>query len=160
MKRFALMFCFILAPVACQASDPCPWINASTAFGALGITPDAAGSSSATTATSCTFAYRTPNALSELRVTVEQSSDAAHSFLIRKAACSSDLRPLSAIGNEAIICSVNPATNVYGRQVIGRVRDQIFTLTMTVGGVSTPARTDDLQQKAEMLAELVSGNLF
>jgi hypothetical protein len=160
MKRVALVLCLFLAPAFCYASDTCPWINAATAFGAIGASPEAAGTHSTITSGSCTFSYRTQEGLHELRVTVEPSSDAPHLFASRKASCGSDARPLTAIGNEAIVCAVGPSANVYGKQVIGRVRDQIFTVTMTVDGPESPARVNDLQQKIEMLAELIAGNLF
>jgi hypothetical protein len=160
MKRLALALCFFLTSAACYAAAPCPWINAATAFGALGASSDAAGASSVNASSSCTFTYRMPNGLRELRVTVEQSSDAPHSFVSRKAACSSGGRPLTAIGNEAIACAANSDRNSYGEQIIARVRDQVFTVTMTVDTPKTGATVKDLQQRVEMLAELISGNLF
>jgi hypothetical protein len=160
VKRLIFALCILLTPVGSHASNTCPWINAATAFGALGTSPDAAGTNSAITSNSCTFTYQTPNSLHELRVTVEQSSDASRNFASRVTACSSGAHSLAAIGNEAVACAVNQNAEIYGEEVIGRVRDQVFTLTMMINTPKTPGSAGDLQQKAEMLAELISGNLF
>lgn len=160
MKRLAVFLGFAVAPALCYASGSCPWINAATAFDALGAAREAAGTGSAITPGSCTFTYQTPDGLHELRVSVEPSADAPDLFASRKASCGSDARALTAIGNEAIACAVNPKAGSYGQQVIGRVRDQVFTLTMTANTPRTPAAVNDLRQKTEMLADIVSGNLF
>lgn len=160
MRRVALALCIFLSPAIGHASSSCPWVNAATAFGALGTTPEAAGTNASTTSTSCAFTTRTPNALRELRVTVEQPPDAPGNFASRKAACGPNAQPISTIGNEAVACSMATNGNLYGQQIIGRVRDQVFTVQITATTPKTFAAVNELRLKAEMLAEIVSGNIF
>lgn len=59
--------------------------------------------------------------------------------------------PLNAIGNEAVACAT------HGReQVVGRVRDQLFTIRLTMKGFNEEA----ISEKGRLVAEQVSGNLF
>jgi hypothetical protein len=61
--------------------------------------------------------------------------------------CGSGAKPLKAIGNEAVECSSDGQ-----RRVIGRVRDQAFTIKITAPGVTS--------ERAKKAAEIVAGNLF
>ena len=70
-----------------------------------------------------------------------------------KARCGAGATALRAIGNEA--CAVEIKGQTYGQEVIGRVRDQIFTVTLT-----TTVPKDALQEKARNIAEQVAGALF
>jgi hypothetical protein len=160
VRRFAFILCLLLFPAISRAAAICPWINATTAFGALGAAPEDSSVKSVVTANSCTFTYQTASTMRELRVTVDQLADAAHNFEGRKAACAAGAKPLHAIGNEAVTCLMNAGGNLQGEEVIGRVRDQVFTLTLTEKMSDPAAGSKDLPQKAEMLAELVAGNLF
>lgn len=124
----------LLLPAIGAAAETCPWINAATAGGVLGgevtatVTPD-----------TCTFVR--PG--SELRIGV-QPKDAAHAVT-----CGPGPSPLKAIGNEAVICTEGRTA-----KVVGRVRDKIFTITVT------SSKPDTLREKALRVAEQVAGNLF
>jgi hypothetical protein len=72
-----------------------------------------------------------------------------------KAHCSGDATHLQAIGNEAVMCAADTKAQAHGEQVIGRVRDQVFTVTIT-----TSARNDALEEKTRNIAEQVAGALF
>ena len=69
------------------------------------------------------------------------------------------MNQLRATGNEAVMCAANQKGQA--EQVFGRVRDNVFTIS-----VRTSARNDlsmsheALVQKAGLVAEQVSGNLF
>ncbi len=68
--------------------------------------------------------------------------------------------PLKAIGNDAVLCANNTATSS-GQQVIGRVRDQIFIIS--ISAEAQPGRStanDPLADKVKAIAEQVAGNLF
>jgi hypothetical protein len=107
----------------------------------------------------CTFAYRDGSMTRELRITVEQAKDPELTFNSYKAQCRQSGNPLRAIGNEAVICAVNKTGK--GEQVFGRVRDNVFTITITTSAENDPAMSRDvLIEKAELVAEQVSGNLF
>lgn len=156
----ALFLSIALLPSICRAENRCPWINKATAFGALGTTEDAATASvPEISTTACTFVYHDGDITRELRVTVEQTNDWEKTFNAYQARCGRDKSPLRAIGNEAVMCAANQKGQ--GEEVIGRVRDNVFTIN-----VSTTAKNDSsmprevLVQKAGLVAEQVSGNLF
>jgi hypothetical protein len=159
VKCFALFCCIFLCPAISRAAALCPWINATTAFGALGSSPEATSAKSIVTATSCTFTYQAPSVVRELRVTVDLPKDPARVFATKKAACASPT-PISTIGNEAFACVVSSNSSAPGRQIVSRVRDQLLTLTLTEKLSDTSAASKDLSLTTEMLAELVAGNLF
>jgi hypothetical protein len=161
MKFLASVFIasIIFSTTITRAENLCPWINKATAFGALGTTEDAAASISEISSTACRFVYRDGNTTRELRVTVEQTNDWERALNTSKAQCGHDVNQLRAIGNEAVMCAANQKGQV--ELVIGRVRDNVFTIS-----ISTSARNDSsmsrevLVQKAGLVAEQVSGNLF
>ena len=48
-----------------------------------------------------------------------------------------------------------------GEQVIGRVRDQVFTVTITTSARNDPSMSrDELKEKTRNIAEQVAGALF
>ncbi len=162
MKFFGSVFIaglFFSASI-CRAENLCPWINKATVFGVLGTTEDVATASvSEISSTACSFVYHHGKITRELRVTVEQTKDWDKMLTAYKARCGRDVNQLHAIGNEAVMCAANQKGQA--EQVIGRVRDNVFTIS-----VSTSARNDSsmigeaLLQKAGLVAEQVSGNLF
>jgi hypothetical protein len=103
----------------------------------------------------CTFVYHDATASRELRITVEQAQDPSHAMASYKAHCSGDATHLQAIGNEAVMCAADTKGQAHGERVIGRVRDQVFTVTIT-----TSVRNDALEEKTRNIAEQVAGALF
>jgi hypothetical protein len=78
-----------------------------------------------------------------------------------KAHCSGEASPLQAIGNEAVMCAADIKGQTEGEQVIGRVRDQVFTVTITTSARNDPSMSrDDLKEKTRNIAEQVAGALF
>lgn len=61
--------------------------------------------------------------------------------------CRSNVKPLKAIGNEAVVCTWD-----VGQRVVGRVRDQAFVITLAAPDVNV--------EKIRKAAEIVAGNLF
>lgn len=155
---FFIFVAFLSA--TCHADSLCPWITKATAFGVLGVGEESPMARvSELNATVCTFAYRDGNLTRELRITVEQAKDPEQTFNTYKAQCGQSGNPLRAIGNEAVIC----ATNKKGKseRVFGRVRDNVFTITITTSAENDPGMSRDvLIEKAGLVAEQVSGNLF
>jgi hypothetical protein len=144
----------------CRAENICPWLNAATAFGALeGSTGSPATRTSEITATTCTFTYREGNVLRELRIDVDKKDDAAQEFTTLKGRCHSDMTPLRAIGNEAVMCVVKGKDHMRGEEVLGRVRDNVFKVSVSVrGNKSKPEKA--IEETARSVAEEVAGNLF
>jgi hypothetical protein len=149
-----------LSASICRAENLCPWINKATAFGVLGGSEEAATASvSEISNTACSFVYRDEDITRELRVTVEQAKDPEQTFTTYKARCGADASPLRAIGNEAVMCAADQKGR--GEMVISRVRDNVFTIKVSTSSPSDPSMPHDaLVQKAGLVAEQVSGNLF
>ena len=75
--------------------------------------------------------------------------------------CGADVAPLKAIGNEALVCAADDRKAGIGERVVGRVRDQVFTITIASTLKNDPLMTRDvLKVKIYTAAEQVSGNLF
>jgi hypothetical protein len=68
---------------------------------------------------------------------------------------------LKAIGNEALICAADDRKAGMGERIVGRVRDQVFTITIASSVKNDPILTRDiLKTRIYTAAEQVSGNLF
>jgi hypothetical protein len=68
---------------------------------------------------------------------------------------------LRAIGNEALSCAADDRKGGIGERVVGRVRDQVFTITISSTLKNDPGLNRDvLRSKIYTAAEQVSGNLF
>ena len=130
-------------------AETCPWMNAATAGGFLGgdvtakFTPDTAMKGAGV----CEFARTANFASATLRIEVSLMHAPATEFAAFLAKCGSDAKPLKAIGNEAVTCSVPHK----GSRVVGRVRDQAFVITLI------PEAQEGSIKKA---AEIIAGNLF
>lgn len=160
-QRLAFFAFVVLLSATCRADSFCPWITKATAFGALGVGEESPMASvTELNENVCSFAYRDGDMMRELRITVEQAKDPEQLFHSYKVKCRQSENPLRAIGNEAVMCG---AANKKGKgeQVFGRVRDNVFTITITTSAENDPAMSQDvLIEKAGLVAEQVSGNLF
>ena len=164
MRYLTLALFVLVAPRAalCQANTGCPWLNVATASGVLRT------SESETMATlfegsraACSFVYHDATASRELRITMEQVQDPSQAMTACKARCSGEASPLQAIGNEAVTCAADTKGQADGEQVIGRVRDQIFTVTIMTSARNDPSMSRDaLKEKTRNIAEQVAGALF
>jgi hypothetical protein len=162
MRYLTLALFVLLAPRAalCQANTGCPWLNVATASGVL------RSSESGTMATlsqgsreTCSFVYRDATASRVLKITVEEVKDPSQAVNAYKAQCGAGASPLQAIGNEA--CAAEIKGQTYGQEVIGRVRDQVFTVTITTSTRNDPSMSRDaLEEKTRNIAEQVAGALF
>jgi hypothetical protein len=115
-------------------------------------------------AAACSFDYHDATASRELRITIDQVKqvkDPGPSLAAYTTQCSGAATPLRAIGNEAVACAADTKRHTYGEQVIGRVRDQIFTVTMTTSAHHDPSMPREaLKEKTRNIAEQVAGALF
>jgi len=96
-----------------------------------------------------------------LRIAVEQTPDFLARLESEYKVCGTDPAPLPAIGNEARICNADDGKKVFAERVVGRVRDQVFTITIgsTLKRDSILTR-EALRTRVSTAAEQVSGNLF
>jgi hypothetical protein len=145
-----------------KASNDCPWMNEATASGllggdAVGAFTDAAAGQPAV----CTFTYDGQGAKRTLRITVEVTPDAHARVMAAAQSCGSAASPMKAIGNEAMSCAADDRKGGPGERMMGRVRDQAFTVTIASTLKNDPELTRDaLKAKIYTAAEQVSGNLF
>jgi hypothetical protein len=161
--RFAMVTtAFIASARPCKASNNCPWMNEATASGllggdAVGAFTDAAAGQPAV----CTFTYDDQGAKRTLRITVEVTPDAHARVMAAAQSCGSAASPMKAIGNEAMSCAADDRKGGAGERMMGRVRDQAFTVTIASTLKNDPELTRDaLKAKIYTAAEQVSGNLF
>jgi hypothetical protein len=109
----------------------------------------------------CSFVYHDATASRELRITMEQVQEPSQAMTGYKAHCSGEASPLQAIGNESVTCAADTKGQADGEQVIGRVRNQIFTVTITTSARNDPSMSrDELKEKTRDIAEQVAGALF
>jgi hypothetical protein len=154
--------CLICAPSLARAANNCKWINEATSGGLLGgdavgeVTPVVPGQP-----TVCTFTQMTDGGKRTLRVSVEIATDPHARLAAIEQSCGADATSLKAIGNEALICAADDRKTGMGERVVGRIRNQVFTITMTTTLKNDPILTRDiLKSKIYTAAEQVSGNLF
>jgi hypothetical protein len=91
---------------------------------------------------------------SSLRIAVQTTETPRNEFTSSAAECGSDPAPLKAIGNEAVVCNPDKRS----AQVVGRVRNRIFTILIRTTNASMTQAA--LREKARDVAEHVAGNLF
>jgi hypothetical protein len=160
--RFFKLFCLvtiICLPSICHAGAVCPWINEATAVGILGTTEDSASvRPPEISATTCSFTVRSGVETRMLHISVEQEKNPAEAFIAYKNKCAHAAVPLRAMGNEAVMC---PAPMNQGEQVFGRVRDNLYAIVVSTTSTRDPSFSGEaLEQKIQLAAEQVSGNLF
>jgi hypothetical protein len=150
-------------PKVCKAANNCPWINEATASGLLGGEAEGAltgGLDNGGTAV-CEFTQQGDSFKRTLQIAVELASDPHARLSAVAQICGSDVVPLKAIGNEALICEADDRKSGQGERVVGRVRDQVFTITIKTTLKADPILTrDELKARINTAAEQVSGNLF
>src|SRR5580698_2232041 len=139
MKYLGLLLLLAPWPAICQMNTGCPWLNVATATGVLRSSdhsPMAILAEGGKVA--CDFTYHDATASRELKITVDEVEDVQQAMSAYKARCGSSVTPLRAIGNEAVTCTVDSKGKSYGQQVIGIVRDQIFTVTLITNAKKDP----------------------
>ena len=161
-KAALLVLCTAALPGALRASNNCPWLTEATAGGLLGgdvlgaFTKGAAGQPAV-----CLFNSDAQGVRRTLRITVDIVADPHVQVTTEAKSCGADAAPLRAIGNEALACAADDRRAGPGERAIGRVRDQVFTITLSSSQKGDPFLTRDaLRSKIYTAAEQVAGNLF
>ena len=159
-----LMLCAALLLIAgrAHAANNCPWLTEATAGGFLGgaavntFTDTAAGKPAV-----CAFEEKESGGTRTLIVTVEVNPDAHTKLDAMMHDCGASSQLLQAIGNEAAVCAMDPRKKMLSERVVGRVRDQIFTITIaSTLKEDTVLNRDTLMPKIYTASEQVAGNLF
>ena len=148
-----------LSPSACRADARCPWLNAATAEGLLGgkvqtnMTPLTAQGD-----TTCEFSSQQDSTASILRIEVHRMEAPSKEFASYLSKCGGITLPLKAIGNEAVPCALKGSSTPGEEQIIGRVRDRVFLLSIR-RNVPPPPK-DGLREDTRNIAEQIAGSLF
>ncbi|MGB8769688.1 MAG: hypothetical protein WCC92_08735 [Candidatus Korobacteraceae bacterium] len=136
-------------------------MNAATAGGILGGAVTATANVSDQGGGVCEFSLQQGAVLHQLRVSVGIMSDIPKQFPTYLAQCPSNSTPLGGIGNEAVICSVEAQPDQDAEQVVGRVRDQAFVVSVSSSVQNDPSMTPKMRrEKANLVAEQIAGILF
>lgn len=146
------MLLFALAFLAAAGAEPeCAWLNAATASGILG----GAAESLTKSPERCEWIRGNQGRSYRLRIGVSTEPNAYKKL---QAGCGAHASPIRAVGNEALRCDL--VTNAAGRtaEVIGRVRDQAFSVEFSTDDSDMPPAV--LFKKAEETANHVAGILF
>jgi hypothetical protein len=149
-----------LGTATSRAEGPCLWLNAATAGGVLGgevemsVTPlTLVGDET------CEFTRRDGASVAMLRIIVHTMEDPVKEFAAYLSQCGGSTVPLKGIGNEAVQClSKNNSTNSE-EQIIGRVRERAFILTIR-RNMGNAAHGDRLRDDTRNMAEQIAGSLF
>ena len=153
--------CWMGMPPRAVAANNCAWINEATASGLLGGEAVGEISELAGHQTVCTFTQIAGGIKRVLRITVEVAADAHARLTMIAQSCGTNATPLKAIGNEAFDCPADGPKAGMGERVVGRVRDQVFTITIESSLKNDPILTRDvLKLRIYTAAEQVAGNLF
>ena len=154
---------FLTLAVPSRAQSICPWLNAATAAGVLGGAPSVEVINPGVSTGTCVFQLQNGATKDTLRVTVnrtEHPEDAGKALRSHELSCSVPGAPLKGVGNEALLCVSNTRTS-RGELVVGRVRDNIFTVAISIGsGEDSESNRAALSEKAELIAKQVAGSLF
>jgi hypothetical protein len=153
----AAVFCSV-APAQAQAR--CPWLNVATASGMLGGPAALQVERVSDRETVCTFRVEQDRKTWSLAITVKSQQPIAILEGFEKSSCTAPGAPLRAIGNEAVLCR-DDDKHFHGEQVVGRVRDSLFSVAITTSVKDDPILAKDvLDQKVTNTAEQVAGSLF
>ena len=160
--RVLLGVCVLAVSAAAHAANNCPWLTEATAGGLLGGTAvnsytDAVNGQPAV----CSFVDKESDGMRELTITVEINPDSHMKLDGMMHACGASGQLLQAIGNEAAVCTMDTRKRQVSEKVVGRVRDQIFTITIhsTVKDDAV-LNSSTLPTKIYTASEQVAGNLF
>lgn len=160
--RITLAVALALFAVSARAENSCPWLNVATASGLLG--GDAMGTFTAAASgrpAMCTFVQKADDGMRELTISVATDADAQMKLDAMMHGCGATDHPLQAIGNEAGVCTMDTKHRQMSERVVGRVRDQIFTISfVTTFKNDSELNRDSMMSKSYFAAEEIAGNLF
>ena len=188
IARSTLLVLLFALPLLSHGQENCLWLNAATAGGVLGgpvtlavshpnphpmdgqpanVTSAYGPTSANATSTNyagnavddadCTY-DRQPATAGGMHVSVRTMPDSQKAFASYVAWCGARGTPLKAIGNEAVTCELKGKSGHLSEEVVGRIRDRIFQIDLSVNDRSLTSEA--LHEKARATAEIIAGNLF
>ena len=161
-KSSVVLAVFFAGSTAARAANNCPWLNEATAAGILdGDTTGQYVPPEPGKPASCTFTQTASGETHQLVIVVEIAASPHDRMMTLMRTCGSQSEPLAAIGNEAVRCAAVTRGKPHGELVIGRVRDQVFTIAITTTATQDPLlEPHELAMRSQTAAEEISGNLF
>jgi hypothetical protein len=109
----------------------------------------------------CHFTRRQDASNLTLTIDVHTMTLPSKDFPTYLAQCGGTLLPVKAVGNEAFQCVSKGSSTNGEEQVIGRVRDRAFILTVNANSTRQPAPAKaGLSQETRNLSEQIAGALF
>jgi hypothetical protein len=160
--HLAVALCIFAIPRSAHATNNCPWINEATVSGLLdGQAVGSFDQGPVGRPSTCNFVFKTAVGVRMLTISVETAQD-AHAHLIGMSkGCKGSQEVLPAIGNEAYICTTEHGKETEAERVVGRVRDQVFAISIsTTGKGNSSFSTQDLRSRISIASEQIVGNLF
>ncbi len=155
----------LISPAVCRADTPCPWLNAATAGGFLGgdvevsvtpLTPRVTLQGDAV----CEFTRKQDAMVSTLSIAVHTIDAPSNDFGSYLAQCKGSTIPLKAIGTDAVQCLAKGRSAKSEEQVIARVRERVFVLTVHRKRTKSSLHEEGLPSDTRNIAEQVAGSLF
>ena len=151
----------MLLPTVCQGQAKCPWLTKATAQGILGGAVTVTVDVNAKGAGDCEFSSQQGSTVHQLRISVGLMTDIPKEFPAYLAQCPPKSPRLRAVGNEAVLCSVQGQVGQYIERIVSRVRDQAFVVSVGSSVQDDPSMTQAMRrEKANLVAEQVAGILF
>ena len=160
--QLAVALCVFALPGSAHAVNNCPWINEATVSGLLdGQAVGSFNQGPAGQPATCTFVFKEDGGIRTVNISVETVQDAHSRVMSMTKGCKQPREILPAIGNEAYVCTTEHAKDAMAERVVGRVRDQFFTISFsTTGKGNLIFSPQDLRTRISTVSEQVSGNLF
>ena len=160
-SRTLILGLAILLHTVCYGQAKCPWMNEATAGGILGGAVTVSATVNAKGDGACQFSRQQGTVLFQLRISVSIMTDLPREFPAFLAQCPPNSPHVEAVGNEAVICSIDSEGELYAEHVVGRVRDQAFTVSVSSSVWNDRSMTQATRrEKANLAAEQVAGILF
>jgi hypothetical protein len=147
-------------PGICRANETCPWLNEATAAGFLdgSLTGLVTYPQQNKDDANCVFIHRDGAVVATLQIEVKTMSAPSAQFPSHLAECGPNPKPVKAIGNEAVSCSLDRKNGKFSESVVGRVRDRAFVVRINAKG--DPSVRATMAVRVRKIAEQVAGILF
>ena len=160
--QFVVALCVFALPGSAHAANNCPWINEATVSGLLdGQVVGSFNQGAAGQPATCSFVLKEAGGTRMVNITVEAVQDAHSRVMSMTKGCKQPREVLPSIGNEAYVCTTEHGKGAVAERVVGRVRDQFFTISFSATGRGTwILGLQDLRTRISTVSEQVSGNLF
>jgi hypothetical protein len=160
--NWMVLVCLLSISAMCKAEEGhCAWLNDATASGFLNGPVSLDLESAPDDQRICTFTnLKTAKDYATLRIMVQPLKDTSKAVESHESQCTSAPAAIKGVGNEAISCSADVGYS-RGEQIIGRVRDRLFIVTVSSTMAQDPMMTRQmLQEKTRNISEQIAGALF